>query len=118
MWRGRVASAMRGKRGQRLLHDFVAALDAMPNKRLIENDLVREGDVCSLGACGQYRKLPDLEKLDPKEHDVLSEKFDVASCMIQEIEFENDEGGPLEKETPEARWTRMRKWAEKNIAKS
>lgn len=36
-WRGRVASAMRGKRGQKLLCDLLAALDAMPEKRLISD---------------------------------------------------------------------------------
>lgn len=34
-WRAQVASATRGKRGQRLLLDLLAALDAMPEKRLV-----------------------------------------------------------------------------------
>lgn len=36
-WRGRVASAIRGKRGQKLLRDLLAALDAMPEKRLVSD---------------------------------------------------------------------------------
>lgn len=34
-WRAQVASATRGKRGQKLLKDMLAALDAMPEKRLV-----------------------------------------------------------------------------------
>lgn len=38
-WRAQVASATRGKRGQRLLGDMLAALDAMPEKRLVAHEL-------------------------------------------------------------------------------
>jgi hypothetical protein len=38
-WRGRVASAIRGKRGQAFLKELLAALDALPEKRLVANDL-------------------------------------------------------------------------------
>lgn len=38
-WRAQVASATRGKRGQKLLRDLLVALDAMPEKRLIAEEL-------------------------------------------------------------------------------
>ena len=38
-WRAHVASATRGKRGQRLLRDMLAALDAMADKRLVAHEL-------------------------------------------------------------------------------
>lgn len=38
-WRAQVRSATRGKRGQKLLRDLLAALDAMPDKRLVANQL-------------------------------------------------------------------------------
>lgn len=116
MWRGRVMSAIRGKRGQSLLRDLAAALDAMPEKRLVQNDIVREGEVCALGCVGKYRGLSGLEDLDPDEddhHDVLAGGLDVAECMIREIEYENDEGAW--KETPEQRWTRMRRWVDRRL---
>lgn len=118
MWRGRVASAMRGKRGQRLLKDVLAALDAMPEKRLIAHELVADGEVCTLGAVGRTRGVVDLDKLDPEDHDTLAERFDVAPCLIQEIEYENDEGGPWNNgdgETPEQRFERVRKWIARHI---
>lgn len=39
-WRGAVKSALRGKRGQAFLREALAALDAMPEKRLITHDLI------------------------------------------------------------------------------
>lgn len=40
MYRGQVASAMRGKRGQAFLRGLLSALDEMPEKRLIAGHLV------------------------------------------------------------------------------
>lgn len=46
-YRGQVASAIRGKRGQAFLRDLLAALDAMPEKRLIAGTFERDdGDMC------------------------------------------------------------------------
>jgi hypothetical protein len=116
-WRGRVASSIRGKRGQKLLRELRDALDAMPEKRLIEEELVSEdGEVCALGCLGRAKQIPDLDSIDPEDHDCLAKTFDVASCLIQEIEYENDEGGW--KETPEKRWDRMRKWCDRHIKPS
>jgi hypothetical protein len=126
MWRGRVASAMRGKRGQKLLRELLAALDEMPEKRLIKDDLVRGGDVCLLGAGGRKRGMADLDVIDPEDHDTLARRFDVAACLVQEIEYVNDEAGPKWKhvdgafkrcaETPEERYQRAREWLAKHIA--
>lgn len=113
MWRGRVASAIRGKRGQALLRDLRDALDAMPDKRLITEDLVRDGEVCALGAVAIQRGIPNIGEFDPEDHDALAKLMNVASCLIQEIEYENDEG--RWRGTPEQRWDWMRKWCDKNI---
>lgn len=117
MWRGRVASATRGRRGQKLLRDMLAALDAMPNKRLIPSELVEGNDVCLLGACGIYRGVAELDKLYPEDHQRLGATFDVAPCLIAEVEYINDEAGsnwPV-KETPEQRYERARRWVAENI---
>lgn len=117
MYRGRVASAIRGQRGQRLLRDCLAALEAMPEKRLIPNQLIDGKDVCLLGAAGNGRRI-DLIGLDPEDHDLLGRTFDAAPCLIAEIEYVNDEQGPYRTdergkwrpETPEERWERVRQW--------
>lgn len=115
MWRGRVASAIRGKRGQSLLKELLAALDAMPEKRLIREELVSaEGEVCLLGAGGRRLGIEEIGKIDPEDHDALAKKFNVATCMIQEIEFVNDDW-PFAGETPEQRFARVRRWLVEHI---
>jgi hypothetical protein len=113
MWRGQVASAIRGKRGQTMLRDLVAALDAMPVKALISGDLVTDdGCVCALGALAQKRGI-DANTLDTYDYDDLGVKFNIAHQLAQEVMYENDEGHW--KETPEERWARVRRWAVKQI---
>lgn len=67
-WRGQVASAIRGKRGQKFLVDLLAALDALPQKSLIVDELQEEGQVCAIGALGLSRGL-DMSKIDPEDAD-------------------------------------------------
>ena len=105
-YRGQVASAARGKRGQTFLRALLASLDAMHDKRLIANDLRdASGDVCALGSLGRARGLP-LETLDAREHEQLGQVFDIAPQLIAEIEYENDRDRT---ETPARRWERMRR---------
>jgi len=108
-WRGQVASAIRGKRGQAFLRELLAALDAMPEKKLIAHDLKdASGQVCTLGAIGVARGV-DMTALDPEEPEQLGIAFGIAHQLVAEIEYENDEGTyPLE--APEWRWQRMRAW--------
>ncbi len=113
-WRGQVASAVRGKRGQAFFREMVAALDAMPEKRLIAHELVQEGSVCAIGSVGAARGV-DMQKMDPHDYRSLAETFGVAAQLVQEVEWINDEWGDGG-ETPETRWQRMRDWAAKQIA--
>lgn len=111
MWRGQVASAIRGKRGQAFLRDLVAALDAMPEKKLIEGDLQDEGGaVCALGALGVKRGL-DVESMDTYDYEALGKTFNIAHQLAQEVMFENDEACWRGRETPEERWARVRAWS-------
>lgn len=105
-------SAMYGKRGQRLLRDLIAALDAMPEKRLVSDVLVEKdsGEVCALGCLGKARGLP-IETLDPEKHDELAKAFDVSETLIQLVEWTNDEYA----KTPEDRWRQVRAWAESEL---
>lgn len=115
-WRGQVASAIRGKRGQRLLIDLVQALDAMPEKALIAEKLIDHEDddaVCALGAVGVKRGIA-MEQLDPEEPECVAEAFDVAEQLAREITYVNDEGGNYG-ETPQQRWERVRAWAVRHI---
>lgn len=119
LWRGQVASAIRGKRGQAFLKEMVAALDAMPEKRLIRDELQSlppafispehaRPQVCAIGSVGLKRNV-DLLSLDPEDYGSLADIFGIAHQLVREIEYMNDEGDLGE--TPEERWTRMYDWA-------
>lgn len=112
-WRGAVKSAIRGKRGQAFLHEMLAALDALPEKRLITDELENAtGEVCAIGAVGRARGVL-MDGLDPEDREVVAATFGIAEAMAAEIVYENDEF--RRPETPEQRWQRMRNWIESCI---
>ncbi len=123
-WRGQVASATRGKRGQKLLTDLLVALDAMPDKALVPHELETEdGQVCALGALGKARGI-DMQKLDPEEPEAVAAAFDIAPQLAQEIVYMNDEyldstwnetTKRYDDITPEKRWECMRAWVASQI---
>ncbi len=141
-WRAQVASAMRGRRGQKFFVDLIAALDALPEPKLVAGHLeTTEGEVCALGALGRYRqvKLPDPEnpeETDPEDEadwDWLGDAFNIAPQLAQETMYVNDEHaprvttsdgyvalgrdyvhGPLEH--PDiTRWKAVRRWAVRRL---
>lgn len=136
-WRAAVKSAMNGKRGQAFLREALAALDALPEKRLIASALVVDGDQCRfgdvpdvivgadelcdhrgnprpmgscclLGAVAIARKM-DVADLDPEDMESVAPRFGIADAMAREIVYWNDEGS-ISNETPEDRFKRMRAW--------
>lgn len=125
-WRGVVASSIRGRRGQKLLKEMLAALDAMPIKRLVANELeapdlvsfshwglIEAPGVCAIGAVGKARGV-DMTNLDPEDYNSVAGTFNIAEPLAQEIVWMNDEAGPF-RETPEQRFARMRKWVASQI---
>lgn len=112
MWRGRVMSAIRGKRGQALLREMRDALDAMPDKRLVSSELEVGGEVCAIGSVFRSRQI-DMRPLDPSDHDGLGALVNISPCMVQEIEWQNDEAAPGD---PEKRWEYMRRWCDKHLS--
>lgn len=129
-----------------MLRELLAALDAMPEKRLIARELHADGDFCALGVVGAARGI-DMEKLDPEDWEAVAEAFGIAPCMVREIVFENDESidefdwidvelvGPVRPHHPdfgrnirtvrvpaqraeERRWRHMREWVASQIART
>lgn len=116
LYRQAVENAINGRRGQAFFRELIASLDAMPEKRLIAGDLRKQGEVCAIGAVGLRRGV-DMEKLDPENPEEVAKTFGIATCLAQEIVFENDEREEWRgrSETPEQRWQRMRHWATENL---
>ena len=109
-WRGAVKSAMSGKRGQAFLREMLAALDAMPHKVLVRNELVTaRGHVCAMGAVCVARGL-DVSGVDEEDRFQVGELMGIAPAMVAEIAFENDDDFWGDTESAEHRWTRMRLW--------
>ena len=116
MWRGVVASATRGKRGQAFFRALVEALDAMPQKRLIANKLqIADGEVCAIAALGRHQNVR-MDDLDPEDGDRVGERFNIARHLALEVVYMNDEAAWYV-ESPESRWCRMRAWASSQITK-
>lgn len=124
LWRGRVNSAINGKRGQAFLNELAAAMDAMPVKELIQEELIdATGGVCAIGVVCKARGL-DVEYVDQYDPPTVGKLVGIASAMAAEIEWVNDEASPYtqqadgkwsRRETPAARWIRVRKWVEEHI---
>jgi hypothetical protein len=111
-WRAAVRSATHGRPGQAFLRELLAALDALPHKRLVANVLqegewddsgehivpVKDGDVCAFGAVGRARgiEMPARLDLDDDDDDMAHEVqclFGTTDALSREIMHHNDDGG-------------------------
>ena len=123
-WRGAVASAIRGQRGQRFIREAIAALDAMPEKRLAARTFEASGDFCTLGVIGQSRGV-DLSVLnaecdDDYQSDVHREAaglLGIPRALAAEVMEENDECADEYEwhKAPFRRWRKMRDWLESQL---
>jgi hypothetical protein len=111
-WRGAVASAIRGKRGQAFLREVLQVLDNMPVKELAAQSLQADGSFCTIGAVMHARSMPL-----PNDDDVwgdpqaIAHELGITHALTAEIIYENDEGGWWGRHnSPADRWVRMRAW--------
>ena len=115
LWRGAVARAVSGKRGQSFLREMAAALDAMPLKELIAGEVVRDSaHVCALGSVAVARGM-DVTALEIYDGESVGAAFGVARALACEIANENDDAGPYSGEAPAERWQRMRRWVDGHL---
>lgn len=112
-WRGAVASAIRGNRGQAFLKEMADALDAMPEKKLVAMELETAGSVCAIGAVGKARGI-DMSRIDPEDYETVARRFGISTALAQEIVFENDEH-TWNVHSDEDRWNHMREWVRRNL---
>jgi len=116
---GALKSAIRGQRGQRLLRDLVAGLDALPAPELSAGALEDEatGCCCAFGAVRRYRGAAAVPLyFDPMEEDLdpphYAEPFDVAPALAWAVVDSNEGWSDSNQESARRqRWERVRAWA-------
>lgn len=116
-WRGAVASAIRGARGQAFLKEMLKALDALPEKKLIASALVSaDGECCALGSVALLRQL-ETKGVDAYDREAVADLMGIAEALAAEIAFVNDDDfrWSPEAEVPENRFSRVRAWVVENI---
>lgn len=110
-WRRKVDAAIHGPEGQTFLRELAAALDALPDKWLIDGSLLNDdGDCCAIGAVCKARGM-DTERMDDDGMECVAERLGVPWPLAAEI-FDVNDGL---RETPVARWHRMRRWVDRHI---
>ena len=118
-YRGSVARALRGKRGQAALVKIAEALDAMPVKGLAKGSFQKDCNPCTLGALAASLGI-DMIDVEPAvdEYGVddvdavkVGKRLNIAPAMAREIMYENDDCYG----TPQERWEYMRKWVAREI---
>ena len=119
-YRMAVKAAIIGKRGQAFLRQIAAEMDALPEKRLIEGDLITpEGECCAMGLVCKARNL-DPASIDSTDIESVAYLLNIAPAMAREIAYENDQEFSRRAftETPEQRWIRMRKWVAEQLGET
>ena len=120
---GAMRSAIRGRRGQQLLRDLIAGLDALPVRELAAGSLEdpETGCVCALGAVWLQRGADAVTlRFDPTDPDVdwrdLAEPFDIsetlANAVVGQNEYYDESNDELSRRR---RWRSVRDWAVRNL---
>lgn len=114
LYRGTVKRCINSKAGQSFLRELADAMDAMPEKVLIADELINsDGDCCTIGVVCKSRAI-DVNAIDYEDPEQVGSAVGIARQMAAEIEYENDDGA-WHDESPGQRWQRMRKWVAEHI---
>ena len=116
---GALQSAIRGRRGQQLLRDLVAGLDALPEPELSAGALEDEatGCCCAFGAVRRYRGAAAVPLyFDPMEEDLdpphYAEPFHVAPALAWAVVETNEGWSDSNQESARRqRWAKVWAWA-------
>ena len=115
LYRATVERTIKGKRGQKFFKDLVNALDAMPVKELIYDELQDDkGGVCAIGAFCVAKQI-DMQPLDYTDPEVVAQAVGISRSLAAEVQFMNDD---WTSEAPAERWTRMHKWVSNQLITS
>lgn len=138
LWQGNCQRSLKGRAGQAALRELEAALLALPDKRLIAEELMDDnGAVCGIGAVAKFRGVITEEMRAQGEHDMEGVGVDLGMPRLvawkivemNDLQFsgtnllfaEGPYRWPAEQPyayievTPEQRYERMLKWVREQI---
>src|SRR5258708_7100863 len=91
MWEANQRRSIKGRKGQSALRELEAALLALPEKRLIANELERkDGEVCAVGALAKFKGVEnpmvgdsfgDYDELEVDEYEIEQAIIDHAQKL-------------------------------------
>ena len=116
---GAMQGAIRGRRGQQLLRDLVAGLDALPVPELAAGALEdpETGCLCALGAVRLHRGAEAVPlSFEPTDPDIdwreLAEPFNISLTLANAVVSQNEYGSELnDEQSRRRRWLSVRAWA-------
>lgn len=112
LYREEVTKVIGEPQSQAFLREMAGALDELPEKYLIADELIdSDGGCCAIGAVCKARGL-DVSAVDCYAPDQVAALVGVSQVLVSEIEQHNDCGVP-----PDVRWQYMRNWVELKITK-
>lgn len=138
LWEANLGRSLKGRKGQAALRELEAALLALPEKRLIADDMVSaDGSVCALAALAQHRgyqgdmtlpKQPDWDNPDDANSPFWDEfeyveavegamvkiaaDLGIPPMVAKAIIYENDDDYV---KTPEDRYQKVLHWTQRQI---
>lgn len=125
LWEANQERSLRGRRGQAALRELESALLALPEKRLIADELENErGEVCAVGALAKYKghenpmigdAFGDNDELSVNEGEIervtvqLAEEMGMPHLVALAVVYQNDDSYVIV--TPEQRYDKVLRWA-------
>jgi hypothetical protein len=139
-WNANVRRHIGGKKGQAFMWELYQALEALPERLLIQGGLMdQDGACCSLGAVARFRKMEVpkefcvTEDEEPDEYEfqeAMGPLFGIKDMLAREVMYQNDECDdwrlmdgtkllslpwaqretPTRYDNPAERWQRVREW--------
>lgn len=133
LWTANAERAIRGKAGRRFLRELRAAMEALPDKRLIEGSFSLGGEVCAMGAVAVQREIAAGKtreealalveevwggegRTDDDGASIGREALGLTYVLAWELAFLNDgDGYDRARTTPEDRYRKVMKWIDLNL---
>lgn len=131
LWEANLERSLKGKKGQASLRELEFALLALPEKRLITDELENlKGEVCALGALARFKgkENPKTAKVLETDDDAYyfddDDRMETASVELAAtmgvpkmvalaiVYVNDDEWQPL---TPEQRYDKVLKWTRRQL---